>query len=83
MRLLWIAIVLALFQCNYGQEENRSKSEEEDLIEELFPNPSVGNKAGGSPPSQPLPPVPLPLPEKPNTIPDDDPNLEPKVSNVS
>lgn len=49
MRLLWIAIVLALFQCNAGQQE--TSTVDQGLIDELFTKDvPVQNKAGGNSP---------------------------------
>lgn len=53
MRLLWVVIVLALFQCNNGQEESSTVSE--DLIKELFANDTTfENKSGGDSSDLPL-----------------------------
>lgn len=59
MRLLWIAIVLALFQCNAGQEE--SSTVDQELIDELFNTSFVSstftpvqNKAAADTPDIPI-----------------------------
>lgn len=80
MRVLWFAVVLALVQCNNGQEDATIKQ----LIDEIFQAPT--EKPG------PRPPVPAPQ----NPVPEStcsscaaiaenpaNPSLEPKVSNVS
>lgn len=93
MRLLWVAVVLALFKCNEGQEDSTVS---EDLIKELFSNNTdiFENKSGatpGDPPPQPLPPQ-SPPSGNPNgeettcsscAAIAEDPTLTPKVSNVS
>lgn len=52
MRFLWIAFVLALFQCSCGEEPSSTVSQ--DLIDELFEKDitatndiAVENKSGG------------------------------------
>lgn len=92
MRLLWIAVVLALFKCNWGQEDATVKQ----LIDEIFQVPSQKpensviseSPSPESPESRPRPPVaspPSPMPE--STCSScaaiaENPSLTPKVSNV-
>lgn len=58
MHLLWITIVLALFQCNAAQEE--SSTVNQDLIDELFTkDDAVQNKAGNLPDNAKVPDTPV------------------------
>lgn len=88
MRLLWIAIVLTLFQCNYGQVEEES-TVSEDLIDDVFNrDKKPGNDVTeGSSSGPPPPPSEKPKGVEPTcstcTPTADDPILTPKSSNVS
>lgn len=71
MRVLWIAIVLALFKCNCGQDETATVND--DLINSLFntnEDMTPENKMN-APESETEPGM------------AQDPNLSPKVANVS
>lgn len=50
MRLLWIAVVLAVFQCNYGQEEE-SATVNIDLINSIFTTDQTNNQNGVTEPN--------------------------------
>lgn len=84
MRLLWIIVALALIQCSYGEEDESTVSE--DLIDEVFNRDTKPKKdaTNGSPSPPPQDKTTGAEPTCSNCTPTaEDPNLSPKVSNVS
>lgn len=70
MRLLWIAIVLALFECSYGQQQEETATIDPKLLNEYFD-------------TNDLPGLPENNPNETETGTGEDPDLTPKISNVS